>query len=102
MTFAVCGVLGHFSKTLMLFLVPQLINFALSLPQLAKIVPCPRHRLPSYDQASGLLRPSQVLGASKYQGRSPSKAEESRLKGVPNLTLINMFLVVFGLHRLSG
>ena len=37
-----------------------------------------------------------MLGASKYQGRSPSKAEESRLKGVPNLTLINMFLVVFG------
>jgi UDP-N-acetylglucosamine--dolichyl-phosphate N-acetylglucosaminephosphotransferase len=96
MTFAVCGVLGHFSKTLMLFFIPQLINFALSLPQLAKIVPCPRHRLPAYNQKTGLLEPSQVIGASKYQGRGPTAAEEAKLKGVPNLTLINMFLVVFG------
>jgi UDP-N-acetylglucosamine--dolichyl-phosphate N-acetylglucosaminephosphotransferase len=26
-----------------------------SLPQLAKIVPCPRHRLPTFDPQSGLL-----------------------------------------------
>jgi UDP-N-acetylglucosamine--dolichyl-phosphate N-acetylglucosaminephosphotransferase len=96
MTFAACGVLGHFSKTLMLFFIPQLVNFALSLPQLAKIVPCPRHRLPAYNQKTGLLEPSQVLGASKYQGRGPTAAEETKLKGVPNLTLINMFLVALG------
>lgn len=43
---ACAGVLGHFSKTLLLFFVPQLFNFALSLPQLAHLVPCPRHRVP--------------------------------------------------------
>ena len=32
MTFAVVGILGHFSKTMMLFFIPQLINFLLSLP----------------------------------------------------------------------
>ncbi len=46
MVFAVSAVLGHFSKTLLLFLVPQILNFLISLPQLLKIVPCPRHRLP--------------------------------------------------------
>jgi hypothetical protein len=49
MTFAVVGILGHFSKTLMLFFAPQAINAILSLPQLLKIIPCPRHRLPVYD-----------------------------------------------------
>ena len=32
MTFAVVGILGHFSKTMMLFFIPQLINFVLSIP----------------------------------------------------------------------
>lgn len=46
MTFAVAGILGHFSKTLLLFLLPQIFNFLYSIPQLFKFVPCPRHRLP--------------------------------------------------------
>ena len=46
MALAVAGILGHFSETLLFFFIPQLINFAYSLPQLFKIVPCPRHRLP--------------------------------------------------------
>ena len=46
MTLAVAGILGHFSETLLLFFIPQVINFVYSLPQLFKIVPCPRHRLP--------------------------------------------------------
>jgi UDP-N-acetylglucosamine--dolichyl-phosphate N-acetylglucosaminephosphotransferase len=58
MTFAVHGILGHFSKTLLLFFLPQVINFVYSLPQLFKVYPCPRHRLPFYDAALGLLRPS--------------------------------------------
>jgi len=49
MTLAVAGIQGHFSKTLMLFFLPELINFALSLPQLFKLVPCPRHRVPKYE-----------------------------------------------------
>jgi UDP-N-acetylglucosamine--dolichyl-phosphate N-acetylglucosaminephosphotransferase len=43
---ACAGVLGHFSKTLLLFFIPQVFNFLLSCPQLFGIVPCPRHRVP--------------------------------------------------------
>ncbi len=46
MTLAVAGILGHYSKTLMLFFLPQILNFLYSLPQLTKVWPCPRHRLP--------------------------------------------------------
>ncbi len=49
------GILGHFSETLLLFLGPQVFNFLYSIPQLFKFVPCPRHRLPSFDPATGLL-----------------------------------------------
>ena len=49
MTFAVVGILGHFSKTMLLFFIPQLINFVLSIPQLFGIVFCPRHRLPKFN-----------------------------------------------------
>lgn len=49
MVFAVVGILGGFSKTLMLFFIPQLINFALSIPQLFGFIYCPRHRLPKFD-----------------------------------------------------
>lgn len=52
MTFAVAGILGHFSKTLMLFFIPQLLNFTLSIPQLIGIVHCPRHRLPAFNQST--------------------------------------------------
>jgi len=48
MTFAVVAILGHFSKTLLLFFIPQVFNFLYSLPQLFHLVPCPRHRLPKY------------------------------------------------------
>ncbi|KJH52163.1 glycosyltransferase, group 4 family [Dictyocaulus viviparus] len=49
MTLAVVSILGHFSKTMILFLIPQVLNFLYSIPQLFKLVPCPRHRLPSFD-----------------------------------------------------
>jgi hypothetical protein len=55
MTIGVAGILGHFSETLLLFLIPQVFNFVYSLPQLFKIVPCPRHRLPTFDVKTGLL-----------------------------------------------
>ena len=48
MTFAVVGILGHFSKTVLLFFIPQLFNSAYSVPQLFGIIPCPRHRLPRF------------------------------------------------------
>ena len=48
--FAVCGILGHFSKTLLLFFIPQIINFLMSLPQIFKFIHCPRHRMPKFNQ----------------------------------------------------
>ncbi|POR39464.1 UDP-N-acetylglucosamine--dolichyl-phosphate N-acetylglucosaminephosphotransferase [Tolypocladium paradoxum] len=58
MVFAVVGILGHFSKTLGLLLVPQIFNFLYSCPQIFGLVPCPRHRLPKFNARSGLLEPS--------------------------------------------
>ncbi|GAB0135648.1 hypothetical protein EsDP_00003979 [Epichloe bromicola] len=58
MVFAVVGILGHFSKTLGLLLVPQIFNFLYSCPQIFGIVPCPRHRLPRFNARTGLLEPS--------------------------------------------
>ncbi|VFQ78527.1 unnamed protein product [Cuscuta campestris] len=55
MTMAVVGILGHFSETLLIFFTPQVLNFLMSLPQLAGIIPCPRHRLPKFDPQTGLL-----------------------------------------------
>lgn len=55
MTMAVVGILGHFSETLLIFFAPQVLNFLLSLPQLAGLIPCPRHRLPKFNPNTGLL-----------------------------------------------
>lgn len=74
MTVAVAGILGHYSETLLLFLIPQVANFVYSMPQLFGLVPCPRHRLPVYDPATGLLRP----------------------KPVPDWNLVNLMLQAFG------
>ena len=35
MAIAVAGILGHFSETLLLFLLPQIFNFVYSLPQVS-------------------------------------------------------------------
>lgn len=48
MAFAIVGVLAHFSKTLLLFFIPQIFNFLFSTPQLFGMVPCPRHRVPRW------------------------------------------------------
>ncbi|KAL6565759.1 hypothetical protein OROHE_004814 [Orobanche hederae] len=55
MTLALVGILGHFSETLLIFFLPQVLNFLLSLPQLSGYIPCPRHRLPRFDPRTGLL-----------------------------------------------
>lgn len=72
MALAVVGILGHFSETLLLFFLPQVLNFLYSCPQLFKLVPCPRHRLPSYDPQTGLLT------------------------GSKDMNLVNLFLRLFG------
>ncbi len=55
MTFAVVGIFGNFSKTLLLLFIPQIINFLYSLPQLIGVYPCERHRLPMPNHETGLL-----------------------------------------------
>ncbi|XP_042498541.1 UDP-N-acetylglucosamine--dolichyl-phosphate N-acetylglucosaminephosphotransferase-like [Macadamia integrifolia] len=55
MAMAVVGILGHFSETLLIFFLPQVFNFLLSLPQLSGYCKCPRHRLPRFDPQTGLL-----------------------------------------------
>uniref|UniRef100_A0A7G3AIS8 UDP-N-acetylglucosamine--dolichyl-phosphate N-acetylglucosaminephosphotransferase n=2 Tax=Lutzomyia longipalpis TaxID=7200 RepID=A0A7G3AIS8_LUTLO len=60
MTFAVVGILGHFSKTVLLFFIPQVINFLYSVPQLFHFIPCPRHRLPKYNSTTDKLDVSET------------------------------------------
>ncbi|KAG7695310.1 hypothetical protein KL930_003809 [Ogataea haglerorum] len=55
MVFAVVGISGHFAKTLMLFFLLQIVNFVYSAPQLFGLIPCPRHRLPKFNEEDGLL-----------------------------------------------
>lgn len=57
-TIAVVGVIGHFSEETLAFAIPQVFNFLLSVPQLFKFVPCPRHRLPKLNEETGLREPS--------------------------------------------
>lgn len=56
---AVAGITGVYSKTLMLFFIPQIVNFIISLPQLFGIVPCPRHRVPNWDPKRDVLMNSR-------------------------------------------
>uniref|UniRef100_T1JP24 UDP-N-acetylglucosamine--dolichyl-phosphate N-acetylglucosaminephosphotransferase n=1 Tax=Strigamia maritima TaxID=126957 RepID=T1JP24_STRMM len=58
MTFAVVGILGHFSKTMMLFFLPQIFNFVYSAPQIFLLVPCPRHRIPVFNSKIDKLETS--------------------------------------------
>ncbi|KAK4089597.1 hypothetical protein Purlil1_6166 [Purpureocillium lilacinum] len=69
MVFAVVGILGHFSKTLGLLLVPQIFNFLYSCPQIFGLVPCPRHRLPKFNARTGLLEPSVTPWSPERQPR---------------------------------
>lgn len=60
MTIATAAILGHFSKSLLLLVIPQVANFLYSVPQLFHLVPNPRHRLPKVNLATGLLEASKV------------------------------------------
>lgn len=101
MVFAVSGILGHFSKTLLLFLVPQIFNFVYSAPQLFKLVDCPRHRLPKVNK-QGKMEPSRTR-MNKYNAPVIRFLSKFKLVQVyeetnecSNLTLINLVLVWVG------
>ncbi|XP_065341422.1 UDP-N-acetylglucosamine--dolichyl-phosphate N-acetylglucosaminephosphotransferase [Cloeon dipterum] len=106
MTFAVVGILGHFSKTMLLFFIPQVFNFLYSVPQLFRLVPCPRHRMPRLNPSTGLLEMSitkvkkseiHVLGQlclkifSMFGLAMVKESKEGEIE-VNNLTLINLML----------
>lgn len=110
MVFAVVGILGHFSKTLLLLFIPQIFNFAYSAPQLFALVPCPRHRLPRFNARTGLLEPS-VATFTEEKPLKPWVGEvlkllhklkllrvavdeaSGRVTETSNLTILNLWLV---------
>ena len=115
MTLAVVGILGHFSEEILLFAIPQVFNFILSVPQIFKIVPCPRHRLPRFNEETGLREPStftfryselnifgkiimKVYSLLGFAVLTPSTREDASGDEYTsnNLTLINLWLCWFG------
>ncbi|GAA5927227.1 hypothetical protein JCM3775_002485 [Rhodotorula graminis] len=88
MAFAVVGILGHFSKTLLALFVPQIVNFVYSTPQLFGLVPCPRHRLPRLDPATGKLTPSWAVVRPRVQRTSRDKAGVALLVALERVGLV--------------
>ena len=119
MTFAVVAILGHFSKTLLLFFIPQVINFAYSIPQLSKCLPCPRHRLPKYNENTDTMEMSlakvkasemnRIVKMALYASRRGKlvhvkeyETDDGAIIEFNNLTIINLALKLFGpLHERS-
>ncbi|OTA95541.1 hypothetical protein M434DRAFT_393755 [Hypoxylon sp. CO27-5] len=115
MVFVVVSILGHFSKTLILLLVPQIFNFVYSTPQLFGLIPCPRHRLPHFNARTGLLEPSVTKWEKDKQPRPViekalrllaqlkllrlKEDEQGRIEETSNLTILNLWLVWRGPMR---
>ncbi|KAI9282871.1 glycosyl transferase family 4-domain-containing protein [Umbelopsis sp. AD052] len=111
MTFAVVGILGHFTKTLMLFFIPQIFNFIYSAPQIFRFIECPRHRMPKYNPETNKLEPSMASLQKKPVGKLGKIIlklfstfglvriiynEQGEPTDCNNFTLINLVLVWFG------
>jgi len=113
MTFAAVCILSRFTKTMVVLMLPQWINFLYSCPQLFKPlgIPNPRHRMPAYDAKSGLVmnsytevKPAEhnaigkvvfwVIKTFRLAHVKPPREDGTVL--VSNLTLINFVLYVFG------
>ncbi|XP_005988202.1 UDP-N-acetylglucosamine--dolichyl-phosphate N-acetylglucosaminephosphotransferase isoform X2 [Latimeria chalumnae] len=86
MTFAVVGILGHFSKTMLLFFIPQVLNFLYSLPQLFHVIPCPRHRLPRLNPDTGKLG----MSYSKFKTKDLSRLGDILLKVTETLRVVDV------------
>uniref|UniRef100_A0A915PUT0 UDP-N-acetylglucosamine--dolichyl-phosphate N-acetylglucosaminephosphotransferase n=1 Tax=Setaria digitata TaxID=48799 RepID=A0A915PUT0_9BILA len=113
MTLASACILGHFSKTMALFLVPQVINFIYSAPQLLHLVPCPRHRLPKYNSKTNTVDMSTVefkesdiryltkivlyfLDVCGLLHKRIIEKDDARWTVINNLTLLNLILKFTG------
>jgi UDP-N-acetylglucosamine--dolichyl-phosphate N-acetylglucosaminephosphotransferase len=93
----------------LLFLGPQVINFLYSVPQLFRLVPCPRHRMPAYAEEEDAVCVSftdwfqeksinkLVLLALERGGLAKvERMQEGELIRVSNLTLINLTIWKLG------
>lgn len=117
MIFAVVGILSHFSKTILLFHIPQIFNFIYSCPQLFGFVYIPRHRMPKLNPKTMKLEPSYacldgseegtkktgrlgllMVAILRFLGLAHVKVDKKsgQWTHVNNLTLINLSLVWFG------
>ncbi|KAJ1024392.1 hypothetical protein NDA18_004559 [Ustilago nuda] len=104
--FSTVAILGHFSKTVLLFFLPQIFNFLLSCPQLFGLLPNPRHRMPKYDAISNSLYPSiQYLPSDppKPNTASPQRSTRparppSRITRLILQTLASLRLVQLDYH----
>lgn len=110
MTVATAGILGHYSKTMLLFFIPQVLNFLYSFPQLMLVIPCPRHRMPGFELERNRLKMSTCsfnkhelgrVGRATFEviarcrlAHVQEDAEGSVL--MSNLTIINFVLYVCG------
>ena len=117
MTFAVAGILGHNTKTMLLFFVPQVVNFLYSVPQLFRLIPCPRHRMPAFLPKTNQLtnsfadiEPSElgsigklILGVVEtFRLAKVVRTPGSTVVQVSNFTIINYALYVCGpMHEAS-
>lgn len=113
MVFAVVGILGHFSKTLLLLFIPQMFNFLYSTPQLFGLIPCPRHRLPKFNAVTGLLDasvtewtvpPASVIAMALELLETLrlvrlTRNESGTIVESTNLTILNLWLVWMGPMR---
>ncbi|KAJ7288447.1 N-acetylglucosaminephosphotransferase [Mycena rebaudengoi] len=96
MAFAVVGIQAHFSKTLLLFFIPQIFNFLLSCPQLFGLVPCPRHRVPRIDHNTWSSPPLYSANNVCIGTDRPHNAPNGTILEANNLTILNFFLLRLG------
>ena len=111
MTIAASGIIGQTSKTVLLFMLPQVVNFLYSIPQLFGLIPCPRHRLPVYIEDRDVvsisytewMQPDKelsslgrlVVNVLKRLRLAKVETQGDRVR-VQNLTLLNLALWIFG------
>ncbi|KAJ3128481.1 tunicamycin resistance protein [Nowakowskiella sp. JEL0407] len=94
MVFPVVGIMGHFSKTVLLFMIPQMFNFVYSCPQVFHFVECPRHRMPRLNPKTQLIEASRSpFIATPSDNSKPNKGGIKRKMG----KIFLLFLEFFGL-----
>lgn len=113
MTLAVVCIVGHYSKTMVILLLPQLLNFLYSVPQLVKFIGIqqPRHRMPAFDSSLGHVKnsycefkPAELPTLGKvvfwilrtFKLAHIKQAKDDGSVEMSNLTLINFALYVLG------